>query len=104
MDRSTPIDLLPSGEEQQATEVLQEPSVKMEIRKKNSEEKDTFKLELDMESMVLIVLLFVAGYLKTTNVEFLPEMLKSNLITFSLVKSLALFAVFYLYKNWVERT
>lgn len=102
MDRSTPIDLLPGGEEPVA-EVLQEPAVKMEIKKKNSEEKESLKLELDMESLLLIGLLFVAGYVKTTNVEFLPEMFKSNLITFSLVKSLVLFAVFYLYKNYSNR-
>lgn len=107
MERATPINLLP-GESllEQKTKLVDDSSIKIDVKKKDTcKEKSVFskfKIELDMETGILILLLFLSSYLKTSNLEFLPEGVKSNLFTFSIVKALGLFAIFFLLKHYVS--
>lgn len=116
-NRSTPIDLLP-GEREECVVVQQSPppqsrsesackladesAIKMEIKKKEKEDDMSLKIELDMETLLLIGVLFLASYLKTTNLAFLPESLKSDLVVFSIVKTIGLFFLFVFLKKYIQ--
>lgn len=101
MERATPINLLPGESTEQKTKLVDESSIKMDVKKKDECKENKFKIELDMETGILILLLFLSSYLKTSNLEFLPEGIKSNLFTFSIVKAIGLFAIFFTLKRYV---
>jgi hypothetical protein len=114
-ERATPINLLPGPTggptfstqrvNESKTKLLDESSIKINVKKKDEcstgSSKKWFKIELDMENGLLILLLFLSSYLKTSNLEFLPEGIKSNLFTFSIVKAFGLFAVFLIAKHYL---
>ena len=108
-DRATPICMLPGQKKKVNENVELEPPtemIKMEIKKKESElEKDSssssFNITIDFPTLILIGALFLASFLNTTHLGFLPESFKSNLFMFSVAKTFILFGGIILIKNYL---
>lgn len=106
-DRATPICMLP-GQNEVTEEVKEEKKemIKMEIKKKDSDDKksenesEKGKLTIDSEMIILFIALFVAGFLSRTQLQFLPEPLRSSDFVFACTKAVIILAGMYFYRKY----
>jgi hypothetical protein len=77
--------------------------IKMEIKKKQPPSTKESKLDItiDLNSVLLIGALFLASFLSTSHLSFLPDSLKSSSFTFSLAKTVLVFVTFLFFKNYL---
>lgn len=111
-DRATPIFMLPgqSKIEKKAEDKMedvgqdtQKEMIKMEIKKKEPKcenQSANFNITIDFASIILLGALFLASFLDTSHLGFLPDSLRSNLFIFSITKTFLLFCAFLFFKNY----
>jgi hypothetical protein len=108
-DRSTPIHMLPffPGTQMQNQETVDDrkeskpqneknKQIQIEIKKKKP--KGSFEIKVDFETMILLVALFLASFLNTEHLSFLPSSILGNSFAFSASKAILVFMILLLVK------